>query len=105
MRNSGQSKLDLLADDTYVKIMIVFAINPDFFWCQYDVFMQPAEQSLEQLPYYTNVSFGYSPLSNCEVLTCPKDKVMQSNWVVMQSDKVVESGRVFIKSDGVMQKN
>lgn len=41
--------------------------------------MQPAKRNLKQLLCYEDTSFGYFSLSNYESLTCPIDKVVQSN--------------------------
>lgn len=51
--------------------------------CQYDVFVQPAGNSLKQLLCYKDVSFDHSLLANCEGLSCLINEVVQSNWVVM----------------------
>lgn len=51
--------------------------------------VESAKRSPEQLPYCGDVSFGCLPPSNCEGLPRLINKIVQSNWVVMQSDKAV----------------
>lgn len=79
MRNLGQSDSNLLANHIYTKMVIVSAINIDLFRRQYDVVVQLARRSPEQLSYYKDVSFGHLPLLNCENFACLSDKLVQSN--------------------------
>ena len=87
--NSGQNDSDLLADYTYVEIVIVPAMGTDLLGRQYDKVVQLAEYSPEQPPCYEDVRFGHSSLPNCEGSARPIDKIVQSDWVVMQSDNAV----------------
>lgn len=75
-RNSNQSDFDLLVDYTYAKIMIVPAMDSNFFGRQDNAVMQSAGQSPEQLFYCGNVGFSYFSLLNHKSLACPIDKVL-----------------------------
>lgn len=47
MRNSSQGNYDLLADQTYVKIVIIPAMDTDYLKREYDAVVQLVEQSSE----------------------------------------------------------
>ena len=88
-RNLGQSNSDLLANHTQAKIVIVPAMGSDLLGRQDDAVVQPAGRSPEQPPCCGDVSFGYLSLPNREGSARPIDKVVQSDWVVMQNDDAV----------------
>lgn len=61
MCNLGQSNFNLLADHIYAKIIIILAIDINFFERQDDVVVQLVEHSLKELFYCRDVSFGHPP--------------------------------------------
>lgn len=71
-------------------MVIVPAIGTNLFMCQYNVVVEPARHSLEQLPCYKNVSFGHPFPSNYKGLASLSNEIMENNWVVMQSNKVMQ---------------
>lgn len=89
MHNSGQSYSDLFINYTYTKIEIIPVMDTDLFRYQCDIVVQPAKRSLEQFFCCRDVSFGYSFLPNYQNLACVIDKIVQNNWVIMQSDKAL----------------
>lgn len=89
MRNSNQSHSDLLANYTNAKIVIKPPISKDFLGRQCGADVQPAVHSPEQAFYCKNINFSHFSLPYCKGLTCPINKVVQSNWIVMQNNKTV----------------
>lgn len=87
--NSNQGDSNHLANYIYAKIVNISTIDMDLFGHQYELVVQPPRYSPEQPPYCGNVNFGHSFLLNYKSLTCPINKIVQSNWVVMQSNKAV----------------
>lgn len=72
--NSDQSDFDLFANHAYIKIVIILAIDINFLGHQYDVVVQMAGHSLEQLFCYGDISFGHVLSPNCETLVFLSNK-------------------------------
>lgn len=76
MCNLGQSNFDLFIDYTYTKIMITSVMSLNLFRRQGNAVVKLAGCSLEQPPYYRNVSFGYLFSLNHKGLACLIDKII-----------------------------
>lgn len=63
-RKLDQTNFDLFPDHTHTKIVIIPAIDSDFFRYQNDTFVYPARGNLEQLFYSENVNFNHLSLPN-----------------------------------------
>lgn len=68
--------------------MIVPVISTDFFKCQYNMVVLPAERSPKQPLYYEDISFSHFFSPNYKGSASLIDKIVQNNWIVIQSGKV-----------------